>query len=57
MFVSENNGYGLSTPTNEQYRCETLQIKEKDMAWKVILLTEITFWRYIIYCQIEKFDD
>jgi 2-oxoisovalerate dehydrogenase E1 component len=19
----ENNGYGLSTPTNEQYRCET----------------------------------
>jgi 2-oxoisovalerate dehydrogenase E1 component len=22
MFVIENNGYGLSTPTNEQYRCE-----------------------------------
>ncbi len=24
MFVIENNGYGLSTPTNEQYRCENL---------------------------------
>jgi hypothetical protein len=28
--------------------------KGKDMAWKVILLTEITFWRYIIYCGIEN---
>lgn len=24
MFIIENNGYGLSTPTNEQYRCENL---------------------------------
>ncbi|MGX7666542.1 alpha-ketoacid dehydrogenase subunit alpha/beta [Flavobacterium pedocola] len=24
LFVIENNGYGLSTPTNEQYRCEQL---------------------------------
>lgn len=24
LFVIENNGYGLSTPTNEQYRCENL---------------------------------
>ncbi|WP_298145512.1 dehydrogenase E1 component subunit alpha/beta [Flavobacterium sp.] len=24
MFVIENNGYGLSTPTNEQYNCEHL---------------------------------
>ena len=24
MFIIENNGYGLSTPTNEQYRCEHL---------------------------------
>ncbi len=24
IFVIENNGYGLSTPTNEQYRCEHL---------------------------------
>ena len=24
IFVIENNGYGLSTPTNEQYRCENL---------------------------------
>ncbi len=24
IFIIENNGYGLSTPTNEQYRCEHL---------------------------------
>lgn len=24
IFLIENNGYGLSTPTNEQYRCESL---------------------------------
>lgn len=24
IFLIENNGYGLSTPTNEQYRCATL---------------------------------
>jgi 2-oxoisovalerate dehydrogenase E1 component len=27
MFVIENNGYGLSTPINEQYRCENLADK------------------------------
>ena len=27
MFVIENNGYGLSTPTNEQFRCENLADK------------------------------
>ena len=29
IFVIENNGYGLSTPTNEQYRCESLVDKAK----------------------------
>lgn len=24
IFIIENNGYGLSTPSNEQYRCDTL---------------------------------
>jgi 2-oxoisovalerate dehydrogenase E1 component len=24
LFIVENNGYGLSTPTNEQFRCENL---------------------------------
>jgi len=24
IFIIENNGYGLSTPTNEQYRCKSL---------------------------------
>ena len=27
MFVIDNNGYGLSTPTNEQYRCKNLADK------------------------------
>lgn len=27
LFVIENNGYGLSTPTNEQFRCENLADK------------------------------
>lgn len=27
LFVIENNGYGLSTPTNEQYRCSNLADK------------------------------
>lgn len=27
LFVIENNGYGLSTPINEQYRCENLADK------------------------------
>jgi 2-oxoisovalerate dehydrogenase E1 component len=29
IFIIENNGYGLSTPVNEQYRCETLVDKAK----------------------------
>jgi 2-oxoisovalerate dehydrogenase E1 component len=27
LFIIENNGYGLSTPTNEQYRCTNLEDK------------------------------
>ena len=29
IFLIENNGYGLSTPTNEQYRCENLVDRAK----------------------------
>jgi 2-oxoisovalerate dehydrogenase E1 component len=29
IFIIENNGYGLSTPTNEQYRCSSLVDKAK----------------------------
>ncbi|MEZ5055466.1 MAG: dehydrogenase E1 component subunit alpha/beta [Saprospiraceae bacterium] len=29
IFVIENNGYGLSTPTNEQYKCEFLADRAK----------------------------
>jgi 2-oxoisovalerate dehydrogenase E1 component len=31
LFVIENNGYGLSTPTNEQYRC--LHLADKGMGY------------------------
>ncbi|MBN9349982.1 MAG: dehydrogenase E1 component subunit alpha/beta [Chitinophagaceae bacterium] len=29
IFIVENNGYGLSTPTNEQYRCEHIVDRAK----------------------------
>ncbi|MBC7848455.1 MAG: dehydrogenase E1 component subunit alpha/beta [Chitinophagaceae bacterium] len=29
IFIIENNGYGLSTPVNEQYRCESLADKAR----------------------------
>lgn len=29
IFIIENNGYGLSTPTHEQYRCESLVDRAK----------------------------
>ena len=29
IFIIENNGYGLSTPVNEQYRCESLLDRAK----------------------------
>jgi 2-oxoisovalerate dehydrogenase E1 component len=29
LFIIENNGYGLSTPVNEQYRCESLVERAK----------------------------
>ncbi len=29
LFIIENNGYGLSTPTNEQYNCENLADRGK----------------------------
>ena len=29
IFIIENNGYGLSTPVNEQYRCDSLVERAK----------------------------
>lgn len=34
IFVIENNGYGLSTPVNEQYRCEELVDRAKGYGMK-----------------------
>ena len=38
LFVIENNGYGLSTPTNEQYRCENLADKGVGYGMKSYIL-------------------
>ena len=36
IFVIENNGYGLSTPVNEQYRCDQLAERARVMEWKSV---------------------
>lgn len=38
IFVIENNGYGLSTPTNEQYRCATLADRAIGYGMKSVIL-------------------
>ena len=36
IFIIENNGYGLSTPVNEQYRCEYLSDKAKGYGMEAV---------------------
>ena len=43
IFIIENNGYGLSTPNSEQFRCKNFQTKELVMEWMPTLLMEIIF--------------
>ena len=38
IFIIENNGYGLSTPTNEQYRCEYLADRAKGYGMRSVIL-------------------
>ena len=38
IFVIENNGYGLSTPVNEQYRCERISDKGKGYGMRAITI-------------------
>ena len=38
IFLIENNGYGLSTPTNEQYRCENLIDRAKGYGMESVLI-------------------
>lgn len=38
IFLIENNGYGLSTPTEEQYRCENLVDRAKGYGMEGILI-------------------
>lgn len=38
IFVIENNGYGLSTPTNEQYRCEQLADRGKGYGMRALTI-------------------
>ena len=38
IFVIENNGYGLSTPTNEQFVCEHLSDRAKGYGMKSVII-------------------
>jgi 2-oxoisovalerate dehydrogenase E1 component len=38
IFVIENNGYGLSTPTQEQYRCEQLADRAKGYGMRSVII-------------------
>lgn len=38
IFLIENNGYGLSTPTNEQYRCDNLVDRAKGYGMEGVLI-------------------
>jgi 2-oxoisovalerate dehydrogenase E1 component len=38
IFIIENNGYGLSTPVNEQYRCESLADRAKGYGMESVII-------------------
>lgn len=38
IFIIENNGYGLSTPTNEQYRCANLADRAKGYGMEGVII-------------------
>lgn len=38
IFLIENNGYGLSTPTNEQYRCENIADRAIGYGMKSVII-------------------
>jgi 2-oxoisovalerate dehydrogenase E1 component len=38
IFIIENNGYGLSTPVSEQYRCETLADRAKGYGMESVVI-------------------
>lgn len=38
LFIIENNGYGLSTPVNEQYRCESLADRAKGYGMESVVI-------------------
>ena len=38
IFIIENNGYGLSTPTSEQYRCENLVDRAKGYGMEGVVI-------------------
>ena len=38
IFIIENNGYGLSTPTNEQYRCQHLADRAKGYGMESVII-------------------
>lgn len=52
LFCVENNGYGLSTPTNEQFRCQQLADKGKGYGMEAHTLDGNNILE--VYSQVEK---
>ena len=45
IFCVENNSWGLSTPSDEQFKCNSSLTKELDMVWRLSKWMEIISWR------------
>jgi len=52
LFCIENNGYGLSTPTNEQYKCENLADKGIGYGMESYILDGNNILE--VYCQVDE---
>tara|TARA_R110002049_G_scaffold329_7_gene1825 strand:- start:375 stop:2351 length:1977 start_codon:yes stop_codon:yes gene_type:complete len=52
LFCIENNGYGLSTPTNEQYKCENLADKGIGYGMESHILDGNNILE--VYCQVDE---
>lgn len=52
IFCVENNGYGLSTPTNEQYRCKDIADRGKGYGMESFVLDGNNIIE--VYCKLSK---
>ena len=54
LFCIENNGYGLSTPTNEQYRCKDLADRGKGYGMEALPRSAKSLQRYCSLVGVDK---